>query len=1638
METGGVLSGRHAPGSAGTVHTSGRARVTRLFLPGRTVIRKQLLGPDAARRMRLELAMLERLRGVPGVAQLVDEPRDAASITLADAGVTRLADLPMPLDLHVLVPLGSAVARAVAEMHRRGVLHRDISPANIVVSQDGEPCLVGFGLATSLVEIRPEFTHHTEIVGTLAYLAPEQTGRTGRSVDQRADLYALGATLYELATGRPPFDSGDPLQLTHDHLARIPASPAQVNPALPAALSQIVMHLLEKEPDRRYQSADGVAHDLAQLAADPGRTLRVGERDVPLRLLPPSRLVGRDAEAAVLAAAFTEALSGTCRGVLVAGATGVGKTALVDGLRPVVADAHGWFVAGKFDQYRRDLDFDAINQALRALGRLLLAEPDDALDEIRDKVLAAVGANAALLTATLPEFATVLRVPPDPGDPLTAQARAQRTAAQVLRAVASRERPLVVFVDDLQWAGRTPLGVVDLLLTEEPVDCLLLVGAYRDGDPDPTRPLAAPLGRWRDAAGVRHVRLDNLSPPALLAMVAEMVHADRPAAATLVEAIEPHTAGNPYETVELLDALRRDGLLTRAAAGWSWNPAAVRAGLGRSSAGAVAGPAAGRVDAMPEPSRQLLEAMACMGGRAELGLLQSATGEPAEAVERRLAPALDEGLLALEPGERPAVRFRHDRIREEVLDRVDPGDRRELRLAIARRLAPVPDLFAAAAEQYLPVADAVDDPAERRAVVGLLRRAAGQAALIGDHALVDALLAAALRLVDPADTGTVVELRTGRHAALFSQGRLEEADEEYRAIEGLHPSVLDRAEATAVQVRSLSHRTRFTEAIELGMRTLAGCGIAVPDTGRFSAGLGDGFGRLSAWLETDPGDDMLRPELADPGMLAAGRLIDGVLPTAYFVADPAMIAWLALEALRIWIEHGPSRILVGSVGHAAYHAGVQGGDYPAGYRALQRIVATGEARGYEPGTSQARYMFGAICCWFEPVENAVRAVHQAREGLIAGDDLTYAGYSYQLTVPYLVDCAPTLDSFVAEVEGGLAFLRRTGNEQTGEWLDSYRWLVAVVRGEGSAAARADVPIERYATGPLSLLYAHLCHGMVAALTDDAAGLTEHSAAALELIAAAAGSYAVTTVHLLHGLAQADRARAASGDERAGPLGALGDETAWFAARAADAPDNFLHLLRFVEAERAWAVGDFRAAVVAFDAALREVALRQRPWHRALIAERAARFSLAHGIEHAGHDLLARAREAYAAWGATAKVAQLDWAHPTLREAGGPAGARAGRPVTTGTLDLLGILAASQALSSETSLERLRSRVVEVLSAMTGATGVHLVLWNDDRQDLVPGPADPAGAAGPEPDAPASVLRYVQRTRESLVVDDATRDDRFAGDPYFAGVGVCSLLALPVLGHGRLRAVLVLENRLIRQAFTTDRLDAVTLIVAQLTVSLDNAQMYAELTESRARIAAAGDQIRRRIERDLHDGAQQRLANLAIQARLAQDAAARGPGELAARLEALAAEAAQAMVELRELARGIHPAVLADGGLVPALRALARRSHVPVDLRVRVEGRLPEQLELATYFSVAEALTNTAKHAEATAVAVDVEATDELLSVRVSDDGRGGATFEGGSGLVGLKDRVEALGGRFCVQTVPDAGTTIHAELPLSRAGGVPG
>jgi signal transduction histidine kinase len=824
---------------------------------------------------------------------------------------------------------------------------------------------------------------------------------------------------------------------------------------------------------------------------------------------------------------------------------------------------------------------------------------------------------------------------------------------------------------------------------------------------------------------------------------------------------------------------------------------------------------------------------------------------------------------------------------------------------------------------------------------------------------------------------------------------------------------------------------------------LAQLGIAVPTTDGMLAELDQRFENLLEWLDaTEPDDDLARPELTDPTMLAGSRVIDAIQPAAYFGQEPVLMAWLSMQALRIWREHGPARPLVGAATGIPVAAVALGNNYALPYRALRRLLALSEARGYEPESSTPRVLLALLGWWFEPLEGSVDEARQAREGFIGGGDLGQAAYTFVPTVRALLECAPSLDACVAELDAGLAFVRRIGSVNMVEVLEAYQWVIDALRGERPTTTGGPASIAGYSDTPATLLLAHSVQAMAAAIFGDQASLEHHTAEAVPLVSASPTEYPGAVVRVLRGLALAGQIRATDGAARDTLLSELDEVTRWLADRAADAPQNFLHLLRLLEAERAWAVGDFQGCVRGFDVALHGAGQRPRPWHRALITERAARFYLAHGIDYNGYQLLTQARQQFAAWGATAKVAQLDWAYPSLpphsdaaaahRTTRSPDDSLGSGSVSTGTIDLLGILSTSQALSSETSIAGLHARVAQVLGAMTGATDVALLVWSDEHRHWLLPATDRVGGASTSDTAPMSVLRYLERTREPLVVPDATSDDRFARDPYFADADCCSLLAIPILSRGILRALLLLENRLIRGAFTAERLDAVNLIAGQLAVSLDNAQLYSELTASRARIVAASDQTRRQIERDLHDGAQQRLVSLILELGMARADVSTEEGELQMRLGDAIEQARGALKELRDLSRGIHPAILTEDGLGRALRALTRRSPIPVQLDQRLEERLPDPVEISAYYIVAEALTNAAKHSGASVITVsaEVEQVDGTVRLEVADDGVGGADFSGGTGLLGLKDRVDALGGRIDLHSPPGGGTTLCVVLPL--------
>lgn len=1438
------------------VYLSARTRVVRVRLPdgAGSVVFKALSGPDALERRRHEIRILERLAGIEGVPRLATGSHLQA-IALEDGGDATLAQLTrgLPLALPALLTLALQLARILAAVHHAGVIHKDINPANIMFAGPSrQPLLIDFDLASTFTAEQPGFTHHSEIVGTLAYLAPEQTGRTGRTVDQRADLYALGATLYEMAVGHPPFVEDDPLQLIRLHLAQVPTAPRALQASLPQSLSDIILRLLEKEPERRYQSADGLAHDLARLGEAQARgdstPFPLGERDFALRLAPPSRLIGRDGEIASLQAAFDHTLNGQRRGVLVAGAPGVGKTALINKLRPMVTARCGWFVSGKFDQYRQDMDADAVRQALRALGRLLLAEPETAMLRQRARIVQALGSNAGLITAMVPEFALLLGPQPatDMSNPGELEGRLMRAGLALLRAIVSPERPIVMVLDDLQWAAATPIHFIDELLCDESLRGLLVVGAYRAAEVDATHPLAAMLPRWERLGALSlRLHLQNLPPSDLGALLADMLRLPAAPAAQLADAVNANTNGNPFDTVELVNALRRDGALVPCNDGWHWDATTIRRYIGR---GDVVDLLTVRIAQLPQASQTLLAIMACLGGELALGLLAGATGLSVATLEQQLAAPLEDGLLVLQQEQDSTVRFRHDRVQQAAYGSVGLAERHCLHLDLARRLATLPGLRAKAAEQYLAAAETLRDPDECRQAIVLFREAASHVHLV-NYGAAERFLAAALALLanvaanGEADAALLAILEIERHAALYSMGRLDEADALYRSIEAGCRDPLGLVDAACVQIDSLMNRGKVQESITLGLALLQQLGLPPPN-GDAAADIAPRLAVLYRWLEKNAQvAPLASADTTDPRILALTRLIGKIMQPA-FHADLALLAWLVLETQRLWAQHGFCAAMVGPLSHTGVISIALRQDYRNGYNAVQQVLKVSQTRGYEQESARARLLSALFAGhWFEPLENNFEQMQLARDSLLQGGDLQNACYTYVPSLHASLECAPTLGALVTETDAAFAFAARTGNLTAAAVFFPFRALLKELGGPTSAPGNGpDTVIDDadYLAGPTSTPAIagnfHIMRALAGAVLADPDRLSAHGAVAVAMAPTMHGAYAGALAYLLQALALAQQVQAAEPDERPRLLAELDNCRDWLARRAGDAPGNFLHVLRLVEAERAWAVDDFRLALCAFDVALREMELHQRPWSQALIAERAGLFHLAHGLERSGRTLLVEARQRYQAWGATAKVQQLERTHSFLREARGfrlEQDQHASNGVSIDTIDMLAILRTSQALSSETSLDRLKARVIDLLGTMTGATQVLIVLPRDAPAGWIlstPGADEPlsveqAGASGA---LPLSVFRYVERTKQPLLVEDATGDDRFASDPYLAGLERCSLLVVPILSQGVPRAVLMLENRLSRGAFSADRLDAVMLIAGQLAVSLDNAMLYASL------------------------------------------------------------------------------------------------------------------------------------------------------------------------------------------------------------------
>jgi diguanylate cyclase (GGDEF)-like protein len=1473
------------------LHTSVDVRVIREQQASSSyIIKSAAEHGDRFARLKTEWHILERLNGVQGCPRLVHFDKSDNTLVLEDVGGVSLdqANLLGALTLDKFLSLAHQLARIIASIHQHGVIHNDINPSNIIIRHpDMQLQVIDFDLSTTFLEERPEFESINQFLGTPAYLAPELTGRMNRPVDCRADLYSLGATLYALATGAPPFEETTLLGFIHAHLTRSPVPPSQRADWLPPRVSDLIMTLLAKEPDDRYQNATSLAHDLQlfRQALKQGASfdqIVLKQRDLPLSLRPPRRLYGRDKELATLTAKFESIAKGGIEALFVAGYSGVGKTSLLHEMHRDVTLGNGLFVSGKFEQFQRDRPFLAPTQSLRQLCHLLLAAPDAAIALLRKQILAGINTPSALFDL-VPELQTLLG-PQDPAPnlgPLETQIRLHGALVALFRHVASPARPVVLFLDDLQWADAPSLKFLSALLNEPNVRGLLIVGAYRDNEVDHAHPLMRVL-RQPMASGQfpTTLKLSNLTQEDLSALLSDMLHMPAIALQQLTSALYAKTSGNPYYAVEYIRALHMEGILKPDPENgvWRWDDVSI---LMRQATVNVVDFLTSRLSDLPPATTEALVAAAYLGTECELSILAIALDEDTDTLTAHLTPALERGILFTPSAlafhladMRVKLRFCHDRMQQAAARLYDDDQGGRLHFAMACRFTRAgtdPSNRFRAAEHYAAAMPLLVDRDERETARNCFLDAAVQARKSGAFAAAERFLNLGIKLLPQdawrTDNEASLAMHTELHMALYSQSRNDEADEAYAVLAAYAASPLQLVWPTCVQVMSLSNRTRYNEAVGLARALIGKLGMDMPSDDALPSLQHelDLFYQHAASGELD--NLPCRPVRYDPSLDGIARLMNRMIPAAFFV-QPLLACWLAVRSGRQWMENGYQDSLIYPMACITLATIALRGDYATGIHAAEVALTSGQSLESGVETARSQHVWGLFNNhWHHPLETDVAHAHEAFDGLMSGGELEFACYTFFTSLAAVFDTCTRIAEMRQEVETALGFARKVGNRHGEQAYVAYQQLVRALEGKTSrpgsfddAEFREQEHLDATKANPMALCYFHISRALAACVFNEESALIHHAEVARDLLSYITGFYPTVLANVLHSLALCRQAGTVIGVERAALLKRVDANQAWLVARAADAPMNFSHLHGLVESERLDILDRPWEAQLTYEQAMRLAQANQRPWHAALITERAGLFYIRRGLERSGQILLARAYDLYLQWGADGKARMMRGEYPFVGMAAGSSrGPSVGRRFSSAAdhdlLDYEALLCASQALASETSQSRLVSRVVELVGQLTCATDVRFLLQDEDGDWFLEGgmlgseqlermPVTEAEGLGL---LPASAFRLGLKILKPMVSDDAVIDTRFAGDPYFSKLLLCSLLTLPMLVQGRLSAFLILENRLYRAAFTTARTETASVLCSQLAISIENIRLYQSLERKVAQRTREIEEANRKLE-----------------------------------------------------------------------------------------------------------------------------------------------------------------------------------------------
>jgi PAS domain S-box-containing protein len=1367
-----------------------------------------------------------------------------------------------PMETSRFLRLGIGIASALAKAHGQGLVHKDIKPVNLLVNcTDGGSRLTGFGIASRLPRERHEPEPPEVIAGTLAYMAPEQTGRMNRSIDSRSDLYALGVTLYRMLTGDLPFSASDAMEWVHCHIARMPVPPAEKVDGIPAAASHIVMKLLAKTGEERYQTAAGLRRDLERALVQWETQERVdefplGAQDQPDRLLIPETLYGRERDVTTLLAAFDRVVeTGSPELVLVSGYSGIGKSSVVNELHRALVPPRGLFASGKFDQYKSDIPYSTLAQACQGLVRFVLGKSDAELARWRETLRAAVDPNGRLVTDLVPELTLVIgEQPPVPMlDSLQAKGRFHLVLRRFIGAIATAEHPLALFVDDLQWLDLATLDLMEDLLTQTDGQRLLLIGAYRDNEVDAQHPLTRRIASIRQRATVSEIKLGPLGREHVGQLTADALRTTRDEVAPLAQLVHAKTAGNPFFVLQFLHVLADEGLLAfDSEVHPRWDVERIQA---KRYTDNVADLMVARLERLPVRTHAALRELACLGNVAAVATLAVAMGLPQEQIHILLWEAVKLELVNRTPD---AYKFVHDRVQEAAYSGIPESLRSRAHLRIGRILASngegsdtsifdIVNHLNKGAELITSVRERVE-----LAQFNLVAGKRAQASTAYSSALTYLASGAAMlpKKAKHTHRDLFFQLELHRAECELLSGAAVDAEQRLERLSGLAAGPVEQASVTCLRMDAFTKLDQLHDAVRIGLAYLRILGIEwsphpnAQETVR-------AFERLRSRLEEGGASDPVElPLMTDPVALATLEVLAKLTAPAHYT-DLNLTSLTVCEAVRLSLDQGngdPSCVAYLFLSMVAGRFG----DLQAARRYGQIGQDLVDRRGLRRFQARA-YVDYASLAWMGNFAANRDLARRAFEIANSSGDLLYATHAWWVTISNRLGAGDPLADVQREAETGIAFARKVGFGFVVGILAVQLGLMRTLRGQTRVFGSLDDSYcnDQGVEGPFSgnpnsarvECWYWIRKLQAQYLAGDHAGALGAAARAQPLLWTCVANLETAEHCFFSALARAGACGPNGTDMHGATTATLVQEHRQLAAWARHCAENYESRAELVGAELARVRGEDRNAMDGYERAIRSARANAATHIEALANELAGRFYAERGFDKIAQLYLHDARYCYLRWGADGKVRQLEENYPFLAKEDTRVDAAQTVRTAVGHLDLSTVLKVSQALSGERDLGKLISEVMRLALEHAGAERGMLILPREEvyrieaqasvgidavNVDLRPSEVDGA-------ELPQSAFQYVLRTRETVLIQDALADKLYAHDEYLRGSRARSVLCMPLLKQSRLVGVIYLENSLVAGAFTPARMALLELLASEAAISLENARLYRDLQEREARV-----------------------------------------------------------------------------------------------------------------------------------------------------------------------------------------------------------